>query len=52
MVSMSDLPQELVDKIVSEFKDDEYNLRTCALISPPFVPSTRQHLFASVRLLG
>ncbi|KAJ7224972.1 hypothetical protein B0H12DRAFT_1149751 [Mycena haematopus] len=40
MVSISDLPQELVDKIVSEFKGDEDNLRTCALISPSFVPST------------
>ncbi|KAJ6493188.1 hypothetical protein C8R45DRAFT_1212621 [Mycena sanguinolenta] len=52
MVSISDLPQELVDKIVGEVKDDEDSLRTCALISPAFVPSTRQHLFASVRLLG
>ncbi|KAJ6516639.1 hypothetical protein C8R47DRAFT_1205867 [Mycena vitilis] len=45
-----DLPQELLDKIISEFEDDPPNLRTCALISPAFLPWTRQHLFSSVRL--
>ncbi|KAJ7659609.1 hypothetical protein DFH06DRAFT_1472471 [Mycena polygramma] len=45
-----DLPQELLDKIVSEFEDDPSNLRTCALISPAFLPWTREHLFSSVRL--
>ncbi|KAJ6493184.1 hypothetical protein C8R45DRAFT_1136195 [Mycena sanguinolenta] len=52
MVSISDLPPELVDKIVGEFKDDETNLRTCSLISPAFVPSSRKHLFGAVQLLG
>ncbi|KAJ7659612.1 hypothetical protein DFH06DRAFT_1472473 [Mycena polygramma] len=50
MASIMDLPPELLDKIVSEFEDDPPNLRTCALISPAFLPWTRQHLFSSVRL--
>ncbi|KAF8142718.1 hypothetical protein K438DRAFT_1784515 [Mycena galopus ATCC 62051] len=50
MASISDLPQELVEKVVSEFKSDEANLRTCCLISPAFVPCSRQHLFSCVRL--
>ncbi|KAJ6592811.1 hypothetical protein B0H19DRAFT_1088570 [Mycena capillaripes] len=50
MASISDLPQELVDKIVSEFRHDRPGLRTCALISPAFVPWTRQQLFSTVRL--
>ncbi|KAJ6493185.1 hypothetical protein C8R45DRAFT_1095698 [Mycena sanguinolenta] len=52
MVSILDLPQEVVDKIVGEFKDDKASLRICALISPAFIPSSRQHLFSSVQLLG
>jgi hypothetical protein len=47
-----DLPQELVDKIVSEFQDDPPSLRTCALISPAFVPWSRMHLFSTVRLIA
>ncbi|KAJ7237529.1 hypothetical protein B0H12DRAFT_1138627 [Mycena haematopus] len=50
MASVSDLPQELVDKIISEFEDDEANLRVCALISRVFVPCSQHHLFSSVRL--
>ncbi|KAF8142719.1 hypothetical protein K438DRAFT_1845601 [Mycena galopus ATCC 62051] len=50
MASISDLPQELVEKVVCEFKGDEANLRTCCLISPAFVHCSRQHLFSGVRL--
>ncbi|KAJ7203806.1 hypothetical protein GGX14DRAFT_461234, partial [Mycena pura] len=50
MTSISNLPQELVGKIVDELRGDVPSLRTCALISPVFLPWTRQHLFSSVRL--
>ncbi|KAK7057900.1 hypothetical protein R3P38DRAFT_2497791 [Favolaschia claudopus] len=49
-ISVSDLPSELVDRIVSELKDDAEALRTCALISTAFVHWSRIHLFSSVRI--
>ncbi|KAJ7751901.1 hypothetical protein DFH07DRAFT_523898 [Mycena maculata] len=52
MASLSDLPQELVAKIVAEFHDDTPNLRTCAVISRTFLPWSRLHLFSAVRLTG
>ncbi|KAJ7435260.1 hypothetical protein FB451DRAFT_272653 [Mycena latifolia] len=48
----SDLPQELVAKIVSECRDDIPSLCTCALISRGFLPWSRLQLFSSVRLTG
>ncbi|KAJ7469289.1 hypothetical protein B0H11DRAFT_2238353 [Mycena galericulata] len=52
MASPSDLPQELVAKIIAEFRDDAANLRSCALVSRSFLPWSRLHLFFSVRLTG
>ncbi|KAJ7617019.1 hypothetical protein B0H17DRAFT_651744 [Mycena rosella] len=52
MASHFDLPQELVDKIVSELRNDIPALCTCALISRDFLPWSRLHLFSSVRLTG
>ncbi|KAJ7758642.1 hypothetical protein B0H16DRAFT_1885194 [Mycena metata] len=50
MASLADLPQELVDHIVSELGDDLPSLSTCALISPAFLHWSRQRLFRSVRV--
>ncbi|KAJ7189170.1 hypothetical protein C8R46DRAFT_1184346 [Mycena filopes] len=50
MVSIADLPQELVDQIVSELEDDPTSLRTCALVAPAFLPSSRERLFTTVRV--
>ncbi|KAJ7454567.1 hypothetical protein B0H11DRAFT_2069063 [Mycena galericulata] len=47
MASPSDLPQELVAKIIAEFRDDTANLRSCALVSRSFLPWSRLHLFFS-----
>ncbi|KAJ7655426.1 hypothetical protein B0H17DRAFT_1214058 [Mycena rosella] len=52
MASQLELPQELVAKIVSEFRNDIPTLRTCALISREFLPWSRLYLFSSVRLTG
>ncbi|KAJ7473088.1 hypothetical protein B0H11DRAFT_1994070 [Mycena galericulata] len=52
MASLSNLPQELVAKIIAEFRGDATTLRSCALVSRSFLPWSRLHLFSSVRLTG
>ena len=44
------LPQELVDNIIDELKDDVASLRACSLVSKPWVYRSRKYLFETVRL--
>jgi hypothetical protein len=44
------LPQELVDAVIDELKCDVGSLRTCSLVSKPWVYRSRKHLFATVNL--
>ncbi|KAJ7174960.1 hypothetical protein C8R43DRAFT_1118992 [Mycena crocata] len=50
MAKISDLPQELVDKIVAEFSGDIPNLHACSLISCAFLNWSRPRLSFSVQL--
>lgn len=43
-------PQELIDYTVDYLYDDPTSLKSCALVSRPFLPSTRMHLFRRVTL--
>ena len=44
------LPQELVDSIIDELKNDVASLRSCSLVSKPWVHRSRKHIFESVHL--
>ncbi|KAF9646307.1 hypothetical protein BDM02DRAFT_3271080 [Thelephora ganbajun] len=44
------LPQELVDSIIDELKNDVGSLRTCSLVSKPWVYRSRKYLFETVHL--
>ncbi|THU77144.1 hypothetical protein K435DRAFT_703039, partial [Dendrothele bispora CBS 962.96] len=44
------LPQELVDSIIDHLFDDPVSLKTCALVSKSWLPSTRHHIFHHIRL--
>jgi hypothetical protein len=44
------LPQELIDSIIDELRNDICSLRTCSLVSKPWVYRSRKYLFATVRL--
>ena len=44
------LPQELVDTIIDELKNDVDSLRACSLVSKPWVYRSRKYLFATVNL--
>ena len=44
------LPQELVDTVIDELKNDIGSLRACSLISKPWVYRSRKYLFATVNL--
>lgn len=46
----SRLPQELVDTVIDEFRNDVASLRACSLVSKPWVYRSRKHLFATVHL--
>ena len=50
--SYPDLPPEILDHIVDLLYDDPEALRRCCLVSKSWVPRTRKHLFASVKLLS
>ena len=43
------LPPELLDHIVDLLHDDVDTLRNCCLVSKPWIPGTRKHLFATVQ---
>ncbi|KAK0435588.1 uncharacterized protein EV420DRAFT_1592889 [Desarmillaria tabescens] len=47
---MPSLPQELVDRIIDEARDDIPTLRSCSLVSHAFLPRTRVHLFETIDL--
>ncbi|KAK0430675.1 hypothetical protein EV421DRAFT_1912619 [Armillaria borealis] len=47
---MSSLPQELVDRIIDEARDDTPTLQSCSLVSHTFLPRTRVHLFETIGL--
>lgn len=44
------LPQELIDTIIDELKNDAASLHACSLVSKPWVHRSRKHLFESVHL--
>ena len=45
---MERVPQELVDKIVDELKDDDQSLHACSLVSRCWVSRSRHHLFQRI----
>jgi hypothetical protein len=49
---MSDpyLPAEMLDHVVDHLHDTRDTLRNCCLVSRSWIPRTRKHLFANVRL--
>ena len=44
------LPPELLDYIVDFLHDDQTTLKKCCLVSKPWIPRARKHLFAEIRL--
>ena len=44
----STLPEEILDLIVDHLRNDRTALKACCLVSQPWVPRTRRHLFARV----
>jgi hypothetical protein len=44
------LPAETLDHIVDDLHDAQDALRSCCLVSKSWIPRTRKHLFADVRL--
>ena len=46
---MLHLPREIVDSIIDLLHDDRKALKGCSLISTPWVPRTRKHLFNEVK---
>lgn len=46
------LPQELVDIVIDELRDDRKSLATCVLISRQWTHTARQHLFRKVNVTG
>ncbi|KAJ3818368.1 hypothetical protein F5878DRAFT_665668 [Lentinula raphanica] len=47
---MSQLPQELIDRLVDEFQDDCTNLKVLSLVGRSWLPRARYHLFRSLTL--
>ena len=47
-MSISRLPEELLDHVVDLLHDTRYALGDCCLVSKSWIPRTRKHLFASV----
>ena len=45
------LPPELLDQVVDSLHDSRDALKNCCLISKPWIPHARKHLFAEVRFL-
>ncbi|KAG5637538.1 hypothetical protein H0H81_004235 [Sphagnurus paluster] len=45
-----DIPQDIINLITDEFRDDLKTLRECALTSLSFLASCRRHIFASTTL--
>ena len=43
------LPQETLDYIVDLLHDEPETLRECCLLSKPWIPRTRKHLFADIK---
>jgi len=46
------LPAEVLDYIADLLHDREVELRNCCLVSKSWIPRTRKHLFADIRLDG
>jgi hypothetical protein len=49
-MSNSDLPAEILDHIVDHLHDATDSLKNCSLVSKSWIPRTRKHLFADIRL--
>ena len=45
------LPAEILDYIIDHLHDTEDALRNCSLVSKSWIPRTRTHLFADVKLI-
>ena len=43
------LPVETLDDVVDLLQGEERALRNCCLVSKPWSPRTREHLFANIR---
>jgi len=52
--TMSDsyLPREILDHIVDLLHDEQETLKQCCLVSKPWVPCTRNHLFATIEFIS
>ena len=44
------IPQDVIDEILDHLSLDFSSLRSCALVSKPWVPSCRRHLFHTISL--
>ena len=44
------LPTEILDQVVDHLHDEEPALRNCCLVSKSWIPRTRTHLFADIKL--
>ena len=45
----STLPPEILDLIIDHLRGETTTLRACCLVSKPWIPRTRKHLFAHVK---
>ena len=45
-----ELPPEILDYIVELLHDDKTVLKRCCVVSKSWIPRTRKHLFANIRL--
>jgi hypothetical protein len=46
------VPQEIIDHIIDEARDDKATLKTCSLTSSSLHVSSRKHLFAAITFAG
>ena len=49
-MSIPYLPAELLDHVVDYLHDTEHALKNCCLVSKSWIPRTRKHIFADIRL--
>lgn len=51
ITSLLDLPLEITDSIINLLHDDQDTLKSCCLVSTPFAPHTRKHLFEEIVIM-
>ncbi|KIY68645.1 hypothetical protein CYLTODRAFT_489566 [Cylindrobasidium torrendii FP15055 ss-10] len=42
------VPQDIIDEIIDQLRDEKVTLKTCSLVSTAFLPRTRTHLFSQL----